>query len=235
MNRIILHHTGGSYAVSNLDREHYHRIIDGSGEVHDGVHAIAGNAPGRTLTTGTYAAHTRALNTGSIGVSICAMASAEWGAVGRWAYPVRPEQVKALVAETARLCGLYGIAVSRKTVLSHAEVEPTLGVWQRGKWDFDYTLFGGTASRDPVAVGDEFRAAVLARMVDLPAAQDHPSRPTIWQGAAGHYVRDAQDALGITVDGAFGPITRAAVVAFQAQHELLPDGVIGPMTWAALL
>jgi len=39
--------------------------------------------------------------------------------------------------------------------------------------------------------------------------------------------------LGL-LDGSFGPSTRAAVVAFQRDSNLVPDGIVGPATRAAL-
>jgi len=35
----------------------------------------------------------------------------------------------------------------------------------------------------------------------------------------------------LVVDGAFGPLTRNAVIAFQRRFLLVPDGIIGPLTW----
>jgi len=44
----------------------------------------------------------------------------------------------------------------------------------------------------------------------------------------------AQAALGVHVDGEFGPETERAVRAFQASAHIKVDGVIGPETWRAL-
>jgi peptidoglycan hydrolase-like protein with peptidoglycan-binding domain len=46
--------------------------------------------------------------------------------------------------------------------------------------------------------------------------------------------RAVQQALGVAVDGVYGPQTRAAVIRFQRANGLLPDGIAGPQTLAAL-
>lgn len=240
MQRIILHHTAGSYAPNAVDKRAYHRLVDGEGEVHDGLHPIAANSAGAPMAAGTYAPHCLNLNRGSIGLSICAMANAEWGTPAAWSHPVRPAQVDALVAEAARLCMLYGIHPSRRFVLSHAEVEPTLGVKQKAKWDFDYPLRGGPSLRDPLAIGDELRAEIVRALKGQHIAPPEPpalSRATLWQGSSGADVIVLQKLLGLPADqqdGQFGPRTRQAVLSFQTQRQLLPDGVVGPATWAAL-
>lgn len=51
----------------------------------------------------------------------------------------------------------------------------------------------------------------------------------------GDEVRIAQKYLGVTVDGIFGPATRKATIAFQHDHRLDEDGIIGVQTWTKLL
>ena len=38
----------------------------------------------------------------------------------------------------------------------------------------------------------------------------------------------------LQADGRFGPITQAAVITFQGSRGLVQDGIVGPLTWAAL-
>jgi hypothetical protein len=56
----------------------------------------------------------------------------------------------------------------------------------------------------------------------------------------GQAVRDLQTALvkhgaKLAVDGIFGPLTEAAVKAFQKSHLIPADGIVGPLTWSKLL
>lgn len=60
------------------------------------------------------------------------------------------------------------------------------------------------------------------------------------KGDKGNAVKAAQTELNahgyrLTVDGAFGARTDAAVRAFQKAHKLSVDGIVGPLTWHALI
>ena len=130
MKRIIFHWTAGTYKVSALDRQHYHFIVAGNGTVVAGVFKPEDNlAP----VKGKYAAHTLNCNTGSIGVAVACMAGAEPGKHG--AYPMTQVQWTALIGLVAKLANEYNIPVTPSTILSHAEVQDTLQIKQRGKWD----------------------------------------------------------------------------------------------------
>lgn len=130
MKRIIFHWTAGTHKVSSLDRQHYHRIFAGNGTMVLGQKTIEAN---RSTKDGDYAAHTLGCNTDSIGLAVACMHNAKSGAHGK--YPMTEAQFEAMIREAARLCVHYGIEVSPRTTLWHAEVEPNLGIKQRGKWD----------------------------------------------------------------------------------------------------
>jgi murein L,D-transpeptidase YcbB/YkuD len=60
--------------------------------------------------------------------------------------------------------------------------------------------------------------------------------PTLRFGNTGVSVRILQRLLasngyGVPIDGFFGPLTETAVKAFQNQHHLLVDGIVGQGTW----
>jgi len=74
-----------------------------------------------------------------------------------------------------------------------------------------------------------------------PADPGTTSHPTVRYGSNGPAVEELQQKLNqagaappLVVDGIFGPLTRAAVVAFQRDNALSPDGVVGPLTWGRI-
>lgn len=151
MSRIIVHWTAGSHRSSGLDRSHYHLLIEGDGKLVRGIPAISLNDARGCKPS--YAAHTLNCNTGSIGVSLCCMAGAVESPFKAGPAPTTRVQWDALPGVLADLCRRYSIQVTPKTVLSHAEVQGTLGIAQRGKWDiarlaFDPSVVGATASGD---------------------------------------------------------------------------------------
>ena len=54
------------------------------------------------------------------------------------------------------------------------------------------------------------------------------------EGQKGQEVRRLQEALSISADGSFGPLTRQAVEQYQADNNLSVDGSVGPETREAL-
>jgi peptidoglycan hydrolase-like protein with peptidoglycan-binding domain len=48
------------------------------------------------------------------------------------------------------------------------------------------------------------------------------------------FVKQLQAKLKLTIDGIFGPETEATVRVFQRDHDLVPDGIVGPKTWREL-
>ncbi|MEV6633206.1 peptidoglycan-binding protein [Actinoplanes sp. NPDC051470] len=64
--------------------------------------------------------------------------------------------------------------------------------------------------------------------------------PVVHRGDKAHPVPTLQYLLreqgrAVLVDGEFGPRTDAAVRALQHQRNLAEDGVVGPVTWRALI
>lgn len=234
MTRIIGHWTGGGGRASADDRKHYHRSVEYDGTVVHGTEAIADNI---VTADGDYAAHTLGLNTGSIGVAMCGMQGAKEHPFNAGPSPINEEQFNAFCQVIAGLCLEYGIPVTPKTVLTHAEVQPTLGVVQRGKWDVARLPWKSDV-RGARAVGDFMRHRIRMMLGAEEVVQTN--RPTLRFGDRGVAVAELQADLADLgyfsgrTDGRFGPLTRAALLAFQADQDLTTDAVAGVMTWRAL-
>jgi hypothetical protein len=101
---------------------------------------------------------------------------------------------------------------------------------------------------DPLFDMDPFRAGIAAIMKGTAPApalipqvepksprEDVPTpRSTLRRGSTGELVKQVQEKVGVAADGDFGSKTEAAVRVFQRTHDMVPDGIVGPKTWAAL-
>lgn len=75
----------------------------------------------------------------------------------------------------------------------------------------------------------------------LPVTSPAPvpiTRPVLRKGSTGPWVKILQEDLikngyPMTVDSKFGDATRSAVIKFQADHGLTPDGIVATQTWNA--
>jgi len=66
------------------------------------------------------------------------------------------------------------------------------------------------------------------------SASGRSSATIVQPGDRGESVKRAQRALGVEVDGIYGPRTREAIEAFQQANGLAVDGLVGEKTWSEL-
>ena len=105
--------------------------------------------------------------------------------------------------------------------------------------------FAPRRKTDPNFNMDAFRSVVAGFMTGttappppIPTAEPPgvgAARPTLRRGATGAFVEQLQRGIkSPVVDGAFGPKTEALVREFQRRNAIVPDGIVGPKTWAAI-
>lgn len=95
---------------------------------------------------------------------------------------------------------------------------------------------------DPRLDMGQFRSEVAKiiageKPVPLPIPRSEPSasgRPTLRRGSVGDSVRLLQRAFEERETGEFDALLEARVREFQRDNELVPDGIFGPKSWAAL-
>ena len=231
MKRVIAHWTAGAGRASAEDKAHYHRLVEYDGTVVAGAEAVEDNI---VTSDGDYAAHTLRLNTGSIGVAMCGMRGAVEHPFDAGPSPLNEAQFNAFCKLVADLCVEYGIPVTPQTVLTHAEVQTTLGVQQRGKWDVARLPWRDDL-RGARSVGDFMRQRITLMLGGVEVLQSN--RPILRFGDksvdVGVWQVELSDRgyhLG-RADKDFGRLTRAATLAFQADNDLPSDGVVNADDW----
>lgn len=166
INRIIVHWTAGPGKSRPDEHDHYNLILDQDLTLNRGV-SIAKN--GRAIQADfrpgiDYAAHTKGTNSNALGYSMAGMRLAQESPFIPGPDPITEAQWSLMVRHLAQLCDFYEVAVSKETVMTHAEVQRNLGPKhkQNGKWDIsilpwqkDLTLFN-----TPTKVGNLMRAEV---------------------------------------------------------------------------
>lgn len=151
LSRVHWHWTGGHHKPNRDDKRPYHVLFEGSG------------AMIRLAALTDYRPHTLKANSGAVGLSLCGMFEARERPFQSGPEPITAAQVDALVRETAEICKAYDIPVSQWSTLSHAEIQPTLGIKQRLKWDYTW-LPGMSRPGDPIEVGNMLRDMLRAKL-----------------------------------------------------------------------
>lgn len=118
MKRIIIHWTAGTNQPNNVDKEHYHYLIDGDGKVYQGKYKPEDN---ENCSDGRYAAHTGGGNTGSIGVSMCGMFTPAKSDLRQTKFPLTRKQCEACFKLCADLGKKYGIPITSQNIMTHYE------------------------------------------------------------------------------------------------------------------
>lgn len=170
-------------------------------------------AAGRANHAGRVSSN-RYSNSHSIGIEAEATGVSSWPAAQMDAYA---KLCKALIDE-------FNLPVSR--VIGHAEAAVPRG----RKIDPNFSMndfrkkVGG--SKGGVSQGSGSGGSTYTTVTG--------STPLVKLYHKGEPVRRIQKAVGITVDGYYGPNTKNAVQVFQRKHGLSADGIVGTKTWAKI-
>ena len=68
-----------------------------------------------------------------------------------------------------------------------------------------------------------------------PETEEAISNSLIKEGSNNALVAWVQSMIGATSDGIFGPLTKEAVIAYQAENGLESDGIVGPITFKHMI
>ena len=106
----VIHWTAGSYIANSIDKKSYHYLYEyntnnNTSNVISGLYKPSDNL---NCNDGKYAPHVGGMNTGKIGVALCAMAGFKNSQnVGN--YPIMKIQFEKMCCHVASLCKLYNL------------------------------------------------------------------------------------------------------------------------------
>lgn len=121
------------------------------------------------------------------------------------------------------------------------------GLVKRRKAERDLFLDGNCETvQEPIKVNAEGWYARLQdecnkqgfsnQVVDnIPGPNTLKGCPLLRIGAEGNITKLLQEKLGVNADSIFGNQTKQAVISFQCNNGLTPDGIVGQNTWTKLL
>lgn len=189
----------------------YHRVVDLSGIAHNGRDLDRDGDVEEHV-----GAHAYGHNRGSLGIVYV-------GGIDAVTFKPKdtrtPEQRETLFQEVLGWMRKYGIPPEK--VKGHYEVEPKKAC--------------------PSFPMEPFRAELRARLGQTKPSHYDGAYPLVRYGSSGFDVLVLQNFLrrlvpGYAEDsGVFTSATGGAVIQFQQEHSLVPDGVVGKVTWRALL
>ena len=104
----------------------------------------------------------------------------------------------------------------------------------------------GQYVKDKITSGYAFKSPILVVIVPrvfgaqgattTTTKKEEHNMDTLRNGDKGQQIKVLQKLLGgLDIDGEFGPLTEAAVRAYQKKKGLDVDGIVGPKTWGELL
>ncbi|KYH45328.1 peptidoglycan-binding protein [Branchiibius sp. NY16-3462-2] len=219
----------GAYLTPVMDTMRTDGFTSGSYEYNDGPHYLVDYTSSSNLHS--------AISQGPVKLGIAAdqLEDAYWGNNGHTGWYATGFNADSNEDHCVSLCGYgtVGWLAGKLGVPVPAGANSSTPAYAMFTWN----SIGIIDAASMVAITQE---AWLRTPTTITTRNFNPGQPTIQQGATGDAVKRLQRALrrtpdlSVVVDGNFGPRTKAAVIAFQQGAGLTPDGIVGPITWAAL-
>jgi len=123
------------------------------------------------------------------------------------------------------------------TAIDYGMVDGKKGLFIQDSWGLHSSTENGLRFISENYVNDRmiFCAYVNDKLNNWQELPNTIIKRTLRIGMRGDDVKELQGLLKVNVDGIFGRKTQLAVIAFQVEHGLVGDGVVGPQTLVALL